>query len=87
MDYTIQARVFTPEQVAEMLQLSKNTVYELIKRGEILSKKIGEVYRIPAQSLSFIFTGLDFDLYEAELEDKKKVKIIQEELSKVRAKS
>lgn len=86
MDYTIQAKVFTPEQVAEMLQLSKNTVYELIKRGEILSKKIGKVYRIPAQSLSFVFTGLDFDLYEAELEDKKKVKIIQDELSKVRAK-
>lgn len=86
MDYTIQAKVFTPEQVAEILQLSKNTVYELIKRGEILSKKIGKVYRIPAQSLSFVFTGLDFDLYEAELEDKKKVKIIQDELSKVRAK-
>jgi excisionase family DNA binding protein len=86
MDYTTQAKVFTPEQVAEMLQLSKNTVYELIKRGEILSKKIGKVYRIPAQSLSFVFTGLDFDLYEAELEDKKKVKIIQDELSKVRAK-
>ncbi|MBI3069914.1 MAG: helix-turn-helix domain-containing protein [Candidatus Levybacteria bacterium] len=50
-------KAYTPQQVAEMLQLSKNTVYQLISRGEIVAKKIGKVYRIPQNSLSFIFTG------------------------------
>ncbi|MGB6882185.1 MAG: helix-turn-helix domain-containing protein, partial [Microgenomates group bacterium] len=39
----LQPRTYTPEQVAEILQLSKNTVYELINRGEIIAKRIGKV--------------------------------------------
>lgn len=77
-------RAYTPEQVAEMLQLSKNTVYQLINRGEIVAKKIGKVYRIPQKSLSFLFTGLDEDIYNAQKEDLKNVKKIQNVLSKVR---
>lgn len=77
-------RVYTPEQVAEMLQLSKNTVYDLIGRGEIVAKKIGKVYRIPATSLSFLFTGLDYDLLEAEKQDKKQLDQIEKALSQVR---
>jgi len=79
------AKVYTPEQVAGMLQLSKNTVYELINRGEIVAKKIGKVYRIPASSISFVFTGLDYDLYKAEGEDLKELSKIQEEIARVRA--
>ncbi len=78
------ARIYTPEQVAQMLQLSKNTVYELINRGEIIAKKLGKVYRIPASSLSFIFTGLDNDLLIAEKNDQKKLPLIQSELKKAR---
>ena len=47
--------------------------------------KIGKVYRIPASSISFVFTGLDYDLYKAEKEDLKKLSSIQEEIEKVRA--
>jgi len=79
-------KVYTPEQVAEMLQLSKKTVYELIGKGEIVAKKIGKVYRIPASSISFVFTGLDIDLFNAEEEDQKNIKKIQKSLSEVRAK-
>jgi excisionase family DNA binding protein len=79
-------KVYTPEQVAEILQLSKKTVYELIGKGEIVAKKIGSVYRIPASSISFVFTGLDIDLYKAEEEDKKNIKNTQKVLSEVRAK-
>ncbi len=79
-------KVYTPEQVAEILQLSKKTVYELIGKGEIVAKKIGKVYRIPASSISFVFTGLDIDLYKAEEEDKKNIKTTQKVLSEVRAK-
>lgn len=80
----LSTKAYTPEQVAEMLQLSKNTVYELISRGEIVAKKIGKVYRIPARSISFLFTGLDDDLYRAELEDRKNLPLINKELSLVR---
>lgn len=80
-------KAYTPQQVAEMLQLSKNTVYQLISRGEIVAKKIGKVYRIPQNSLSFIFTGLDEDLNLAQKEDFKNLTKIQKELSKVRKSS
>lgn len=77
-------KTYTPEQVADVLQLSKNTVYELIGRGEILAKKIGKVYRIPASSIAFALTGLDYDLYQAEKEDLKSADRIQTELRRVR---
>lgn len=63
---TNSIKVYTPEQVAEILQLSKATVYNLIARGEIAAQKIGKVYRIPAMSISF---ALGAGLYEAEQKD------------------
>lgn len=78
-------RMYTPEQVAEIFQLSKNTIYQLIGRGEIIAKKIGKVYRIPGSSIAFALTGLDFDLYQAEKEDQKQLPRIREELAKARA--
>lgn len=79
-------RMYTPEQVAEILQLSKNTIYELISRGEIIAKRIGKVYRIPASSISYAFSGLDYDLYMAEKEDLNSLSKIEDELARVRAK-
>ena len=81
---TISAKAYTPEQVAGILQLSKNTIYDLINRGEIVAKKIGKVYRIPVSSISFVFTGLDYDLYKAEKEDLKELSRLQEEIERVR---
>ncbi len=77
-------KAYTPEQVATMLQLSKNTIYQLISRGEIVAKKIGKVYRIPKSSLSFIFTGLDEDLYKAQKEDLKNLEKVKKVLVKAR---
>lgn len=77
-------KAYTPEQVAGMLQLSRNTVYELINRGEIIAKRLGKIYRIPSSSISFLFTGLDSDLYLAEEKDKKNLPPIEKELKKVR---
>ncbi len=79
-------KVYTPEQVAEILQLSKNTIYGLISRGEIIAKKIGKVYRIPATSISFAFTGLDEDLYRAEQEDLKNINKLHKVLKEIRSK-
>ena len=80
-----KSKAYTPEQVAEMLQLSKNTVYDLIGRGEIVAKKIGKLYRIPAPSISFFFTGLDYDLYQADQEDRRGLETVEDELSQVRS--
>ena len=80
----LQPRTYTPEEVASILQLSKNTVYELIGRGEIVARKFGKVYRIPASSMSFVFTGMDEDIYQAQLEDEKNLKRIEKTLRKVR---
>ncbi len=77
-------KVYTPEQVAELLQLSKNTVYKLIDRGEIVAKRIGNTYRIPSQSIAFVFTGLDFDLYSAENQDRKNLDRVTSMLKKAR---
>ena len=76
--------VYTPEEVAQMLKLSKNTVYDLINRGELIAKKIGKVYRIPANSLSFMFTGLDYDLCQAEKIDLQNQNKIQKVIKDVR---
>ena len=36
----------TPVEVADLLKITKNTVYELIKRGELPSYKIGKKIRV-----------------------------------------
>lgn len=82
---TDSPKVYTPEQVATLLQLSKNTIYELINKGEIVAKRLGKVYRIPAASLSFVFTGLDSDLYKADSEDRQYLPKIQQEIAKIRS--
>jgi excisionase family DNA binding protein len=80
----IPNQVYTPEQVARILQLNKNTVYDLINRGEIIAKRLGKVYRIPAQSISFAFTGMDEDILKAEQKDLKNLKKINRSLRQAR---
>lgn len=38
--------VFTPQEVADKLKIAKNTVYELIKRGELNSYRVGNKVRV-----------------------------------------
>lgn len=78
-------KVYTPEQVAEILQLSKNTVYGLINRGEIIAKKIGNVYRIPARSIAFVFNGLDADLSDAQAADERILPQVERALGDARS--
>jgi len=82
----LQARTYTPEQVAEILQLSKNTVYQLISRGEVIAKKIGKVYRIPQNSISFVFTGMDGDILKAQKKDEVNLKKADKTIREVRQK-
>lgn len=75
---------YTPEEVATILKLNKNTVYELISKGEIIAKKLGKVYRIPAASISFAFSGLDSDIMLAENADKQILPLIQKNVKEIR---
>jgi putative molybdopterin biosynthesis protein len=47
--------IYTPEEVAAELKIAKNTVYELIKRGELPAYKVGRQVRID---------GSDLELYK-----------------------
>jgi len=41
----------TPQEVAKILKIAKNTVYELIKRGELNAYKVGNKFRIDLQDV------------------------------------
>ncbi len=43
--------VMTPEQVADYLQLDKETVYRLIRGKRLAATRIGRAYRIPREDL------------------------------------
>lgn len=43
--------VMTPEQVADYLQLDKDTIYRLIRDRKLAATRIGRAYRIPRQDL------------------------------------
>jgi excisionase family DNA binding protein len=43
--------IMTPEQVAEYLQLSKDTVYRYIREGKLTASRLGRNYRIPRQNV------------------------------------
>ncbi len=43
--------VLTTQEVADMLKIAKNTVYELIKRGELNSYKVGKKVRVDLQDV------------------------------------
>lgn len=42
---------YTPDEVAKLFQISKHTVYELIKRGELQAFKVGNKMRIEEKEL------------------------------------
>lgn len=43
--------LYTPQEVADLLKIKKNTVYELIKRGDLKCRKIGKQFRIRKDDL------------------------------------
>jgi len=43
--------IVTFDDVCKMLSLSRNTVYMLLRKKKIKSKKVGRIYRIPKKSV------------------------------------
>ena len=46
------ANSLTPEEVAAVLNITKNTVYEMVKRGELAAYRIGRKIRIDEKEIS-----------------------------------
>lgn len=44
-------KIYTIEQVAEILQVSDRTVYKLVNEGELRAKKVGNMFRISERAL------------------------------------
>ncbi|WP_066314345.1 helix-turn-helix transcriptional regulator [Bacillus sp. FJAT-29814] len=47
----MEDKAYTPDEVAQIFQISKHTVYELIKRGELQAFKVGNKMRIEQAEL------------------------------------
>lgn len=45
-------KLYTAQEIADKLKIKKTTVYELIKRGELGSSKIGKQLRISEEQLN-----------------------------------
>jgi len=43
--------VLTPQEVAEYLQLTPDTVYRYIREGKLAASKLGRYYRIPKENV------------------------------------
>jgi len=59
MQQILPAAVLTPAEVAELLKLSKNTVYERLKDGSIPAIKIKGSWRIPSRRLMAWLEGTE----------------------------
>lgn len=48
-------KLLTAKEAAEILKVRKNTVYDMIKRGDLKASKLGKQLRIRQEDLIFIF--------------------------------
>lgn len=53
----MEKEVFSPEEAAEWLGMSRQTVYNLLKAGKIPGRKIGQQWRIHKQALVAYLMG------------------------------
>jgi excisionase family DNA binding protein len=62
---TVRGRSGTPHELAELLNLSPNTVYRLIKAGQIRAVRVGQQFRIPAAEIDRLTGGDEHPAVEA----------------------
>jgi putative molybdopterin biosynthesis protein len=46
-----ETQAFTPEEVSQILKITKYTVYEMVKRGELPAYRVGNKIRIDPRDL------------------------------------
>jgi excisionase family DNA binding protein len=60
--------LMTPEQAAECLQVSRETIYRYIRQGKLLASKLGRSHQIPRASVDSLLwatkDGRDFEPHE-----------------------
>jgi excisionase family DNA binding protein len=50
-DVSLTKDILTPQEVAEYLQITPDTVYRYIREGKLVASKLGRHYRIPKENL------------------------------------
>jgi len=51
MESVRERDILTPEQVADYLQVRKDTVYRYIRTGKLPAVRLGRSYRVPRESI------------------------------------
>lgn len=51
MESVREREILTPEQVADYLQVRKDTVYRYIRTGKLAAVRLGRSYRVPRESI------------------------------------
>jgi excisionase family DNA binding protein len=46
--------IMTPEQAAEYLQVSRETVYRYIRQGKLVASRLGRTYRVQKRNLDLL---------------------------------
>jgi excisionase family DNA binding protein len=46
--------ILTPQEVAEYLQITSDTVYRYIREGKLVASKLGRQYRIPKENIELL---------------------------------
>jgi excisionase family DNA binding protein len=46
--------LLTPEQVAEYLQVKRETVYRYIREGKLVAARLGRTYRVPKANVDLL---------------------------------
>lgn len=54
----LQKLLLTPEEAAEVIGIGRSKMYELIRRGEIRSVKIGALRRVPFKAVELFVESL-----------------------------
>ena len=50
----LERDILTPQEVAEYLQLTPDTVYRYIREGKLAAAKLGRHYRIPKENVELL---------------------------------
>ena len=57
-EYSLPPRIaFMVQEACETLRVSENTMYEVLRRGQIESVRLGRGYRIPRRALEAFMAG------------------------------
>ena len=62
-------KVYTAQEVADKLKIKKSTVYDLIKRGELSSSKVGKQLRVSEEQLFQYLKGSECSASSAQSYD------------------